>query len=250
MWSSCSLLAPAPWVIPSHAHLPRRGKDSPANRHRPFLCTGTKEPAPVKQVKISLPNITFTTHPTAEAHVHNKRFLLLLLVLPLLPSSAIAKAWLSCGLSLNIHILLGNGFHCSSVLFHQLTQEANHPLNRHPWKRDGHRTAMLALYGQITGRWLNTGPRLNPGTTCSCRDKRFSPGTMTIPLLGKRTEITLHRKEASIMSQQETCRQPADTFCFSGQMLPRSNPCLYHCHTNPTMILNISPTPVTGYPWS
>lgn len=69
MWSSCSLLALSPWLTTSHAHLPRRGEDSPANRHRPFLCIGTKEPAPVKQIKTSLPNITVPADPTAEAHM-------------------------------------------------------------------------------------------------------------------------------------------------------------------------------------
>lgn len=131
MWSSCILLTPALCVIASHAHLPRRGEDSPANRHRPFLCVGTKEPASLKQLKTSLPDLTVPTDPAAEAHVHIKWFLLLLLVSPLLPSSQVkhsellllqrAKARLSCGLGLNIHKLFGNGLHCSSVLFHQLT---------------------------------------------------------------------------------------------------------------------------------
>lgn len=82
-WSSCNPLTPSPWLITSHARPPGTGEDSPANKHGPLLCIGTKQSAPVKQAKTSLPNITILTDPTAEAHVRTKWFLLLLLV-PLL----------------------------------------------------------------------------------------------------------------------------------------------------------------------
>lgn len=81
--------------VTSHAHLPGRGEDSPANKHRPLLCIGTKESAPVKQAK-TLPDITVLTDPTAEAHAHTKWFLLVLLVSLLLLSLGWNAASLCC----------------------------------------------------------------------------------------------------------------------------------------------------------
>lgn len=113
--------------------------------------------------------------------------------------------------------------------------------SRHPWKKkQGHGTKMLVLHVQVTGILLNKGPTMIPGTSCICRYKIFSAGTMTIALLGKKTQKINYVKNKCIMSWQETYRQPADTFCFSGQMLTHSNLFFYHFHNNPTTIPDIS----------
>lgn len=78
--------------------------------------------------KTSLPGIIVPADPATEDHVHTKWFLLILCQLLCLhwakmqwaTTAAMCKGLTFLWLSLHIHILLGNGLHCSSVLFHQL----------------------------------------------------------------------------------------------------------------------------------
>lgn len=79
-------------------------------------------------VKTSLAGIIVPTDPTTETLVHTKCFLLILCQLLCLhwaemwwaTTIAMCKGLAFLQVSLHIHILLDNGLHCSSVLFHQL----------------------------------------------------------------------------------------------------------------------------------